>query len=116
MHVREPRAGIRGVRGVGTPGLVSRGNCFEVTYPRRGLDTAVEATAGTSGPRVVVCYECDALPEVGHACGDTVNHRSEFATRTVVPGSEPALRDGALGVAYTVVDTAEQHIWDRPRA
>ena len=116
MHVREPRAGIRGVRGVGTPGLVSRGNCFEVTYPRRGLDTAVEATAGMSGPRVVVCYECDALPEVGHACGDTVNHRSEFATRTVVSGSEPALRDGALGVAYTVVDTAEQDIWDRPRA
>ncbi len=116
MDVREPRAGIRGVRGVGTPELVSGGKGFGVTYPRHGLDPAVEATRGTSGPRVVVCYEYDALPEVGHACGDTINYQPEFAARTVVPGGKSALRDGALGVAYTVIDTAGQDIWDRLRA
>ncbi|GIT47148.1 MAG: hypothetical protein Ct9H300mP12_17330 [Acidimicrobiales bacterium] len=100
---------------MGTPELVFRGNCFEVTYPRRGLDTAVEATGGTSGPRVVVCYECDALPEVGHACGDTVNHRSEFATRTVVSGSEPRCVTGRLGWR-TPLSTRRADIWDRPRA
>ena len=96
MDVGEPRAGIRGVQGVGTPELVSGGNGFEVIYPRRGLDTAVEATAGTSGPRVVVCCEYDALAEVGYACGDTVNHQPEFAARPVLPGGEVTLRDGRL--------------------
>ena len=71
---------------------------------------------GTLDPRVVVCCEYDALAEVGHACGDTVNHQPEFAARTVVPGGEAALRDGALGVTYTVIDKAEQDIWDRLRA
>jgi metal-dependent amidase/aminoacylase/carboxypeptidase family protein len=42
---------------------------FEVKYPTRGLETAFEATVGSSGPRVVICCEYDALPEVGHACG-----------------------------------------------
>ena len=116
MDVGEPRAGIRGVQGVRTPELVSGGNGFEVIYPRHGLDMGVEATARTSGPRVVVCCEYDALSEVGHACGDTVNHQPQFATRTVVPGSKSAPRDGALGVAYTVIDTAEHDIWDRLRA
>ena len=96
MDVREPQAGMRGVRGVGTPELVSGGNGFDVTYPSHGPDTAVEAMVGTLDPRVVVCCEYDALAEVGHACGDTVNHQPEFAARTVVPGGEAALRDGRL--------------------
>tara|TARA_B110000438_G_C15390111_1_gene468662 strand:- start:141 stop:464 length:324 start_codon:yes stop_codon:yes gene_type:complete len=107
---------MQGVRGVGTPELVSGFNGFDVTYPGHGLDTAVEATVGTSGPQVVVCCEYDALPEVGYACGGTVNHQPEFAARTVVPGGDSGLCDGALGVAYTVIDMAEQDIWDRLRA
>ena len=87
-----------------------------MTYPSHGPDTAVEAMVGTLDPRVVVYCEYDALAEVGHACGDTVNHQPEFAARTVVPGGEAALRDGALGVTYTVIDKAEQDIWDRLRA
>src|SRR6478736_2503844 len=37
-----------------------------------GLDTAFRATAGTSGPTIVVCCEYDALPAIGHACGHNV--------------------------------------------
>jgi amidohydrolase len=37
-----------------------------------GLDTAFRATAGSSGPVVVVCCEYDALPAIGHACGHNV--------------------------------------------
>jgi len=55
-------------------------------------------------------------PELGMDCGDAVNHQPEFAARTVEPGGESALRDGALGMAYTVIDMAEQDVWDRLRA
>ena len=54
--------------------------------------------------------------ELGMDCGDAVNHKPEFAARTVEPGGESALRDGALGMASTVIDMAEQDVWDRLRA
>lgn len=45
---------------------------LEVTRSAYGLDTAFEATAGTSGPIVAVCCEYDALPDIGHACGHNI--------------------------------------------
>lgn len=36
------------------------------------LPTAFEATAGTSGPRIAVMCEYDALPAIGHACGHNI--------------------------------------------
>lgn len=49
-----------------------RAGGFDVTAPAYGLDTAFEATVGTTGPNVVICAEMDALPEVGHACGHNI--------------------------------------------
>jgi amidohydrolase len=43
--------------------------------PERGaydVGTAFVAEAGSSGPRVAVLCEYDALPEIGHACGHNV--------------------------------------------
>jgi amidohydrolase len=37
-----------------------------------GLETAFVADAGSSGPRVAVICEYDALPDIGHACGHNV--------------------------------------------
>jgi amidohydrolase len=37
-----------------------------------GVDTAFRAEAGTTGTRVAVLCEYDALPEIGHACGHNV--------------------------------------------
>ncbi|TKG73079.1 M20 family metallopeptidase [Prauserella endophytica] len=37
-----------------------------------GLDTALAATAGESGPHVAVLAEYDALPGIGHACGHNI--------------------------------------------
>ncbi len=45
---------------------------FDVEYPAYGIDTAFAARIGTSGPKVIVCAEMDALPEVGHACGHNI--------------------------------------------
>lgn len=43
-----------------------------VTRSARGVETAFEAGAGSSGPTVAVMCEYDALPGIGHACGHNV--------------------------------------------
>jgi len=73
---------------------------FEVTYPAYGIDTAFEATAGTSGPRVVICAEYDALPGVGHACGHNI-----IATSSLGAGIALAGLVEELGIRLTVLGT-----------
>ena len=73
---------------------------FDVTFPAYGLDTAFEATVGTSGPRVVICAEYDALPEVGHACGHNI-----IATSSVGAGVAVAGLVDKLGIRVTVLGT-----------
>ena len=44
----------------------------EVARPAGGLDTAFTAEVGQGRPRVAICAEYDALPDIGHACGHNV--------------------------------------------
>jgi len=37
-----------------------------------GVDTALQASAGSAGPTVAILAEYDALPGIGHACGHNV--------------------------------------------
>ena len=76
------------------------GHGFEVVYPAHGLETAFEATAGSSGPRVVICCEYDALPTVGHACGHNI-----IATAAVGAGAAVAGLADELGIRVTVLGT-----------
>lgn len=73
---------------------------FDVSHPAYGIDTAFEARAGSSGPRVVICAEYDALPRVGHACGHNI-----IATSSV--GAATALTELVqdLGIRLTVLGT-----------
>jgi amidohydrolase len=41
-----------------------------------------------------------------------VNHQREFAAHTVTPDGERAIRDGAIAMAWTVVDIATEDRWD----
>lgn len=75
-------------------------NGFVVEYPAYGLETAFEANVGTTGPRIVICCEYDALPEVGHACGHNV-----IATAALGAGVALAGLVEALGVRVTVLGT-----------
>lgn len=75
-------------------------NGFEVTYPAYGLGTAFEATAGSSGPRVVICCEYDALPEIGQACGHNI-----IATAAAGAGVAVASLAEELGIRVTVLGT-----------
>jgi amidohydrolase len=73
---------------------------FEVTYPAYEIETAFEANAGSSGPRVVICCEYDALPEVGHACGHNI-----IATAALGAGIAVAGMADELGIRVTVLGT-----------
>ena len=77
-----------------------RDNGFEVEHPTHGLKTAFEATAGSSGPRVVICCEYDALPEIGHACGHNI-----IATAALGAGVALAGLTDELGIRVTVLGT-----------
>ena len=82
-----------------------RAGGFEVKTPAYGLDTAFEATVGTTGPNVVICAEMDALPEVGHACGHNI-----IATAGIGAGIALASVAEEFGIRVTVLGTpAEEH-------
>ena len=44
---------------------------------------------------------------------DAVNHQPEFATATITPSGQRAIRDGALAMAYTIIGMAEKDVWDQ---
>ena len=41
-----------------------------------------------------------------------VNHQKEFASHTLTPTGEAAIRDGALAMAMTIIDLAEGNRWN----
>jgi amidohydrolase len=51
---------------------VLEGAGLTVTRSAYGVATAFEAVAGSSGPRIAVLCEYDALPGIGHACGHNI--------------------------------------------
>ncbi|MDF1594819.1 MAG: M20 family metallopeptidase [Acidimicrobiia bacterium] len=54
-------------------------------------------------------------PFLGINAGGHVNHQPEFAAHTVTPDGERAIRDGALAMAWTVIDLAERDLWGQLR-
>src|SRR5690606_29405404 len=51
-------------------------------------------------------------PFIGVDCFPTVNHQQEFADHTITPKGEQAIYDGAVAMAWTIVDLAESRRWD----
>jgi len=43
--------------------------------------------------------------------GEAVNHQPEFAVATITPDGDKAIRDGALAMAWTVIDLASENRW-----
>jgi metal-dependent amidase/aminoacylase/carboxypeptidase family protein len=59
-----------------------------------------------------VSYEVPSIhPMLAIEAGDAVNHQPEFAAATTTPSGDAAIRDGALGMAWTIIDLAEQNLW-----
>ncbi len=47
--------------------------------------------------------------------GEYVNHQPEFAAHTITPDGDQVIKDGALAMAWTVIDLAEEQLWDQLR-
>ncbi|HSJ34766.1 MAG TPA: M20 family metallopeptidase [Acidimicrobiia bacterium] len=50
-------------------------------------------------------------PMLSINCLPIVNHQKEFAAHTITPAGEKAIHDGALAMAWTVIDLAEGDAW-----
>jgi amidohydrolase len=55
-------------------------------------------------------------PMVDIKCSPAVNHQKEFAAATILPPGDLAIRDGALAMAWTVIDVAQADRWSELRA
>ncbi|HWM32657.1 MAG TPA: amidohydrolase [Pseudolysinimonas sp.] len=62
-----------------------------------GMPTGLRAESGTSGPRIAILAEYDALPEIGHACGHNVIGAAAVGAYLAVAHADPDGRYLLLG-------------------
>jgi len=67
-----PELAFEEVRAAKLLGDTARGRGLVVHQNVYGLETALEARIGKSGPTVALLSEYDALPGIGHACGHNI--------------------------------------------
>ena len=66
-------------------------------------------SAGASTDMGNVSYVVPTIhPVLGIECGNAINHQPEFADATVTPSGQKAIHDGALAMAWTIIDLATQ--------
>ena len=102
---------------VNNPILVDRFNA-NITALGRTMMRATDFEPGAAGSTDMgnVSHVVPAIhPFLGIHAGGYVNHQPEFAAHTVTPDGERAIRDGALAMAWTVIDLAEDDLWDQLR-
>jgi amidohydrolase len=76
----------------------------------RGADEDPGAAGSTDMGNV--SYELPTIhPMLDIHPGDATNHQKAFAAHTTTSGGQAAIRDGALSMAYTVIDLAEGDRW-----
>jgi metal-dependent amidase/aminoacylase/carboxypeptidase family protein len=77
---------------------------------QRGADRDPSATGSTDMGNV--SHVVPAIhPMLDIKCSPYVNHQPEFAAATTKPDGERAIRDGALAMAWTIIDVAAGDRW-----
>jgi metal-dependent amidase/aminoacylase/carboxypeptidase family protein len=80
----------------------------------RGADRDPGAAGSTDMGNV--SHQVPAIhPMIDIKCSPAVNHQKEFAAATILPPGDLAIRDGALAMAWTVIDVAEGNRWGELR-
>ena len=80
----------------------------------RRMFRGAEDPAGASGSTDMgnVSHVVPSIhPMLDIRCSPAVNHQKEFAAHTVTPDGDRAVKDGALAMAWTVIDLAEGDRW-----
>ncbi|NNC39760.1 MAG: M20 family metallopeptidase [Acidimicrobiia bacterium] len=99
---------------VSNPILTDRFNA-NITALGRTMKRATDFDPGAAGSTDMgnVSHLVPAIhPMLGIDAGGHVNHQPEFAAHTVTPDGQKAIRDGALAMAWTVIDLAEEGLWE----
>jgi metal-dependent amidase/aminoacylase/carboxypeptidase family protein len=78
----------------------------------RGADLPASQTGSTDMGNVSKLVPT-IHPMIGISCRPAVNHQKEFAAHTITADGDRAIVDGALAMAWTVIDIAEGAMWDR---
>ena len=52
-------------------------------------------------------------PRLTLHCAPIGNHQPAFTARTITPEGHQAIFDGAVGMAWTVIDLAAGNLWER---
>jgi metal-dependent amidase/aminoacylase/carboxypeptidase family protein len=76
----------------------------------RGADLPASQTGSTDMGNVSKLVPT-IHPMLGISSRPAVNHQKEFAAHTITPDGDRAISDGALGMAWTVIDLAEGDHW-----
>ena len=99
---------------VSNPILIDRFNA-NITALGRTMKRATDFDPGAAGSTDMgnVSHLVPAIhPMLAIDAGGHVNHQPEFAAHTVTPDGQRAMRDGALAMAWTVIDLAEEGLWE----
>ncbi len=81
----------------------------------RKMNRLVDLPPETSGSTDMgnVSHEVPSIhPMLDLRCYPIVNHQKEFAAHTLSQDGEEAIRDGALAMAWTIIDLAEGNRWE----
>jgi amidohydrolase len=81
----------------------------------RTMNRLADLEPSTSGSTDMgnVSHEVPAIhPMIDLNCYPTVNHQPEFAAHTVTDDGKRIIRDGALAMAWTIIDLAVDDRWD----
>jgi len=79
----------------------------------RTMARGVDMPTGGSTDMGNVSHIVPAIhPFLAIDAGDAVNHQPEFAAATITPSGDKTIRDGALAMAWTVIDLAVGNRWD----
>ena len=81
----------------------------------RHMNRVADLPPATSGSTDMgnVSHEVPSIhPMIDLRCYPTVNHQPEFAAHTVTADGKQIIRDGALAMAWTIIDLAEGDRWD----
>lgn len=73
------------------------------------------STAGSTDMGNVSHVVPSIHPMIGMDTKGAVNHQPEFAAHTITPDGEKAMHDGALAMAWTILDVAEGDRWGELR-
>jgi metal-dependent amidase/aminoacylase/carboxypeptidase family protein len=90
---------------------------YQANSTALGRPLPTEAELGASGGSSDMGNVSQVVPSIhpmlAIEANGAVNHQAEFAAATVTDSGDQAIRDGALAMAYTVIDLAEQDLWAR---